>query len=161
MNKVITKKKVKVNEDKSDLELRRLNAKFQHEDISETELAHYGVMGMRWGVRNANASESEGFKNTLDAVQKNFGKINKMAQPDINAGVAKINEKYKKDDIKKLTKDGWDSYFKEVSKVVTTAYTKATDSLLGSQIPKNIDYVWTYDVSKDAYPAFFAAERYD
>ena len=102
MNKIVTKKMLE-KKDKSNLnELRRLNSL----NLSEDELAHYGVMGMHWGVRNANASESEGFKNTLSAVQKNFGKINKMAQPDINAGVAKINEKYKKDDIKKLTKDG-------------------------------------------------------
>lgn len=53
-NKVIVKdKKVEeINSSESLTELRRLNARLQHEYISEDELAHYGVMGMRWGVRN-------------------------------------------------------------------------------------------------------------
>ncbi|GEM_PF-2884058 len=61
-NKVIVKSK-KVEEvipSESSIELRRLNAKLQHEDISENELAHFGVMGMRWGVRNGSAELSSG-----------------------------------------------------------------------------------------------------
>lgn len=58
-NKVIVKsKKVEEVNDKDGVELRRLNAILEHKDIQEYELKHFGVIGMKWGVRNGSAGSS-------------------------------------------------------------------------------------------------------
>ena len=51
MNKVI-KKRVKEKEVKESLsDLRQLNSRLTHTELTDDELIHYGVKGMRWGVR--------------------------------------------------------------------------------------------------------------
>jgi len=60
-NKVIVKsKKVEEVNGKDGVELRRLNAILKHKDVSEEELMHYGVMGMKWGVRKGSSESSSG-----------------------------------------------------------------------------------------------------
>lgn len=60
MNKIIKKDIIVLEESNSELlsDLRRLNSKLVHEDISEESLAHFGVRGMKWGIRK-DSSRSE------------------------------------------------------------------------------------------------------
>lgn len=146
MNKVITKKKVKVNEDKSDLELRRLNAKFQHEDISETELAHFGVMGMHWGVRNDKSNDtSKLLKDADKEVKKNFVKIYNGMANDMNKEggiIGTINgefaKKYGNDfDVSpgsKLEK----SYFDKFTEATTASANKHASNILAGKIDPSV-----------------------
>lgn len=89
-NKVIVKsKKVEEFNGKDGVELRRLNAILKHKDISEEELMHYGVMGMKWGVRKGPSDSSSSSK--VSTFRKIFPTDKKIADDwrEASKGVSK------------------------------------------------------------------------
>jgi hypothetical protein len=119
-------------------------------DVAMSSLAHYGVKGMRWGVRNekggSNTSgvgekkkpewgslfDPQGHNLGLDIFNhaqshKNFQNIHNAAGARINREIPKLNEKYQGD----LTKDPkkQKAYDSDVQKMLQDSYREAAQSI--------------------------------
>lgn len=124
-------------------------------DFIEDYISHFGVKGMRWGVRKSSGAISTGntpanmpnaskkdkkwaeSKAVLRNTQKVTFLVNRMAAKDVDA----INSKYAKKDLgydwdKKqyLTADG-KKYIKEIETSLNKHAAVAVDSLIGGRSP--------------------------
>lgn len=86
-------------------------------NIYDNELYHYGVIGMRWGIRHDKQYKSD--KNSLKK-QKKIGKINKeqYKQKLNNAKVSAANRLYGNTSAKSNTKIATDSTAKTLAKTL-------------------------------------------
>lgn len=123
-------------------------------DFIEDYISHYGVKGMRWGVRKSRAeittTESVNMPNASKkdkkwaeskAVLRNTQKINflvnRMAIEDlegINAKYAKADLGYDWDKKQYLTADG-KKYIKEIETTLNKHAAVAVDSMIGGRSP--------------------------
>lgn len=155
MNKVIIGTHV-TQEEKDISELNRLNS------LADSELMHFGVLGMRWGVRKDRDSGSSLKKKvgkTLEkwdarnAVYHNRKKIVTDALKKSNPEIAKIKKKheltskrrvdlYKPKNIPKL-----EAYYKDVSKILSKSLNNSVKTIVGNQIPSNLSVKFRDDVN--------------
>lgn len=173
MNKVIIsqKKEQDLQKEVSFSALRRAN--ILAEKMSEDDLAHFGVKGMRWGIRNQRESTStkrfnkkeerslnRAAKKGMRITNRNYIKIyNKMA--DESAGLyAKINgffeKKYgdqfnpRKYPNSKITKAYWNAADKAIEKSLQMH----SNNILGSKIDSRLKVTWFVDIQK-GLPSFY------
>ena len=170
MNKII--KTVK-KEDKSfdSSALRRANANI--EVYSPEELAHFGVMGMRWGVRKdrgsdgsssahqkANAKEEKSINKAankaMSLANKNFLEVYNAMADESTEFFSKISNKpeYKGkkislDENNPLTK----KYMAECAKAATESLQRNSDRILGNKVDSRVAVKWS--MSEYAGPSFY------
>ena len=92
MNKLIKIKREAIDSpnEKSFSDLRRLNSMIKYGPVTDEELAHVGIKGMKWGVRNDDGDSSEGVKKSR--LQRSFEQ-----KYDKSGKVAKLINKVKAD----------------------------------------------------------------
>ena len=175
MNKLV--KTVKKKEDKSfdSCALRRANANI--EVYSPEELAHFGVLGMRWGVRKDRDSgdsrsarqkaldEKKEEKSLNKAANKAMSLANKEylkvynAMSDESAEFySKINNKpeYKGkkipfDNNNPLTK----KYMTECAKAATESLQRNSDRILGNKVDSRLSVKWFMPSEFGSMPSFY------
>lgn len=164
MNKII--KTVK-KEDKSfdSSALRRANANI--EVYSPEELAHFGVIGMKWGVRNdrSSANQKKEERSLNKAVRKavrlanrKYLKVYNAMADESAAFAAVINNKpaYKGklipfDDNNPLTK----RYMTEYAKAATESLQRNSDKILGNKIDSRLAVKWHMGSNLGEMPLFY------
>lgn len=107
--------------------------------INEEELMHYGVMGMRWGVRRAskrNGSSMKGKKKKASRQPQQPQKKRRMSNKELNARVKRMQlEKQYRD----LTNDLTPKTKSKMEKLISTADTISKLSSSALTIYKNLN----------------------
>lgn len=168
MNKII--KTVK-KEDKSfdSSALRRANANI--EVYSPEELAHFGVMGMRWGVRNGGSGNTtrSARRKALDE-KKEEKSINKAANKAMSLANKKYLEVYNAmaDDSTKIyseinNKQEYKGknvvtnkkYLNECAAACTKSLQQHSDSILGNKVDSRVAVKWFMPKDLGGLPSFY------
>ena len=171
MNKII--KTVKKKEDKSfdSCALRRANANI--EVYSPEELAHFGVMGMRWGVRKDRGSgglRSANQKNQEKAAKKEEKSLNKAA----NKAMSLANKKYldvydamaldsskfyseinNKPEYKGKNLLNNKKYLDECAAAATKSLQQHSDRILGNEVDSRVSVKWFLPDGVSGWPSFY------
>ena len=174
MNKII--KTVK-KEDKSfdSSALRRANANI--EAYSPEELAHFGVLGMKWGVRKDRDSgglrsarqkaldEKKEEKSINKAANKAMSLANKKYLKVYNAMAEESTEFYSKINNKpeyKGKKVFWDNdnpltkkYMAECAKAATESLQRNSDRILGNKVDSRVAVKWYMPEDLGGMPSFY------
>lgn len=112
--------------------------------INEEELMHYGVMGMRWGVRRA-SKRSGGSKKKKASRQSQQQPKRRMSNKELNARVKRMQlEKQYRD----LTNDLTPKTKSKIEKLISTADTISKLSSSALTIYKNLNQFAELSVKK-------------
>ena len=104
--------------------------------INEEELMHYGVMGMRWGVRRASKRSGGSKKNKKKKAYRQPQKKRRMSNKELNARVKRMQlEKQYRD----LTNDLTPKTKSKMEKLISTADTISKLSSSALTIYKNLN----------------------
>ena len=104
--------------------------------INEEELMHYGVMGMRWGVRRASKRSSGSKKGKKKKASQQPQKKRRMSNKELNARVKRMQlEKQYRD----LTNDLTPKTKSKMEKLISTADTISKLSSSALTIYKNLN----------------------
>lgn len=104
--------------------------------INEEELMHYGVMGMRWGVRRASKRSGGSKKKKASRQPQQPQKKRRMSNKELNARVKRMQlEKQYRD----LTKDLTPKTKSKMEKLISTADTISKLSSSALTIYKNLN----------------------
>ena len=121
MNKIIKKDIVLEESDLESLsDLRRLNSKLIHDDISEESLAHFGIRGMKWGIRkDSSGSENRSAKKSRISMYK---KRRIVSDDDLKKMVSRLEtEKKLKSLVEEDIAPGRTAVRSQIAKFGTTA----------------------------------------
>lgn len=104
--------------------------------INEEELMHYGVMGMRWGVRRASKRSGGSKKGKKKKASQQPQKKRRMSNKELNARVKRMQlEKQYRD----LTNDLTPKTKSKMEKLISTAETVSKLSSSALIIYKNLN----------------------
>jgi len=132
----------------------------EFEDLDDI-IKHFGVKGMKWGVRkDPNKSSNK----KMDKADKKwsrkamssgtYGKVYNAAMNEINqVGVHKLNNspKYKGKDLKKDTKLQ-DAYLKDYARMTKETFNRHSDKLVGTSATGRLKLEFNYDVDYGSLP---------
>ena len=134
-------------------------------DNVESFLEHFGVKGMKWGVRKDKGHEGEKATNKkiakLDAKfekgshQKYLAVYNTMAAKMNNGEIYRINndKRFKGKDLSDPNSPLAKAYYAEYSKTATRILNEASSNILGTNASGTKEWRWDYDVQNDAMPS--------
>ncbi len=166
-NKVIVRsKKVEgVIPSESSIELRRLNAKLQHEDISEDELAHFGVIGQKWGVRREERDLNRVAGKAMKLADRNYLKVYNAMADESSGFYSKINSNPKYKNLNLFDEESRNSplaksYLKECSDAATESLQRNSDKMIGSKVDSRVKVTWYMPKELGSTPSFYV-ERAD
>lgn len=131
-------------------------------------LAHHGVKGMKWGVRNDNDGIGQKattkkiekldkkFEKTATSQKTYFKAYNAMADRMNKTEIDRINNdpRFKGKDMNQPSKLR-DAYYKEYSQTATRVLNEASASLIGTNASGTKKVTFEYDVEKDGFPRAF------
>ena len=153
MNKLI--KTVK-KEDKSfdSSALRRANANI--EVYSPEELAHFGVIGMRWGVRKdrggSEKSLNKAAKKAMSLANKKYLDVYNAMASDSSKFYSEINNKpeYKGKNLLNNKK-----YLDECAAAATKSLQQHSDRILGNKVDSRVSVKWYLPDGVEGMPSFY------
>ena len=119
--------------------------------IHNGELYHYGVKGMKWGVRRARKKAAKAQKKWDDNVQKNWVKAYNRAAEKDNATIEEFNSRYKDVDLNKKSKQNR-KYIEDYCKRWNDMYVKELEATFG-KAPIDNGRKWCDRVPMFANPA--------
>ncbi|HPR84127.1 MAG TPA: hypothetical protein PL034_01020 [Candidatus Paceibacterota bacterium] len=174
MNKIIkTVKKENTSFDSS--ALRRANSNI--EAYSPEELAHYGVLGMKWGVRKDRGSGGSAHQKKLD--NKKAERLKKKEEKSINKAERKAMSLAKKKYIDVYNAMANDSskfyseinnkkeykgknnlftnkkYLDECAAAATKSLQQHSDRILGNKVDSRVAVKWHFPDGLDGFPSFY------
>lgn len=137
----------------------------------DTFLAHYGVKGMKWGVRNDNAGAGKrASEKKIAKLDKKFEKgatskqyfavYNAMADKMNKTEIDRINNdpRFKGKDMSKPGKLQ-DDYYNEYSKTATKALNDASADIIGSNASGTKIVQFEYNVAEQTFPRCFVQDK--
>jgi hypothetical protein len=122
------------------------------------EIMHFGILGMKWGIRRKNPSgPSSADKLTSDAIRKK--KINELSNKDLETAIKRMQlEKQYKDLDKKTLSDGqkiWRDAYNEVAKSQVKAFLAGGAAVLVKNVVENFVKDGGVAKAKDVVDSYF------
>ena len=169
MNKII--KTVK-KEDKSfdSSALRRANANI--EVYSPEELAHFGVIGMKWGVRKDRSSgglrsahqknlDNKNEEKSINKAERKAMSLAKKKYIDVYNAMANDSSKFYSEINNKKEYKGKNNlftnkkYLDECAAAATKSLQQHSDRILGNKVDSRVAVKWHFPDGLDGYPSFY------